>query len=109
MGFIVIPSDFVEGVTPVVPIFVRDEDANRVRIAQGWIDGVVTAADKLRTLARRILLDEWRVSELADEALQVLWQEHGEDVGLSRIVGSTSMPDGKRSIKVWAAFVSVKG
>jgi hypothetical protein len=82
MGFIVIPSDFVEGVTPVVPIFVQDEDPNRVRIARGWIDGVVEAADKLRTLARRILLDEWRASELADEALQVLWKQHGDNIGL---------------------------
>jgi DNA-directed RNA polymerase specialized sigma24 family protein len=82
MGFIVIPSDFVEGVTPVVPIFVQDEDPNRVRIAKGWIDGVVEAADKLRTLARRILSDEWRASELADEALQVLWKEHGDNIGL---------------------------
>ena len=82
MGFITIPSDFVEGESKVVPICIRDEDGFGNRIAQGWINGVIQAADGIRRVSRRILLDEWRSSELADETLQDLWAVHGEDVGM---------------------------
>ncbi len=82
MGLIVIPSDFVEGESAIVPIFIQDEDQEGNRIAPGWIQAVVRVADGFRWLSRRILLDEWRASELADETLQDLWYEHGENIGL---------------------------
>jgi hypothetical protein len=81
MRLITIPSDFVEGETKVVPICIRAEDSLGNRIAEGWINGVIRVADGLRSLSRRILQDEWRVSELADETVQDLWDEHGENVG----------------------------
>jgi hypothetical protein len=81
MGLITIPADFVEGISTVVPICISTEDAQGNRIAEGWIQGVIWAADGLRRLARRILDDEWRVSELADETVQDLWYVHRDDVG----------------------------
>ena len=81
MGLIVIPSDFVEGESAIVPIFVQDEDELGNRIAPGWIQAVVRVADGFRWLSRQFLLDEWRASELADETLQELWCEHGENIG----------------------------
>lgn len=81
MGLITIPADYVEGESTVVPICIRAEDSAGNRIAEGWIQGVIRAADGLRRLARRILEDEWRASELADETVQDLWYVHREDVG----------------------------
>jgi hypothetical protein len=81
MGFITIPADFIEGESTVVPICIRAEDSFGNRIAEGWIQGAIRAADGLRRLARRVLEDEWRASELADETVQDLWCVHGENVG----------------------------
>jgi len=81
MGVVIIPSDFVEGKSQVVPICIQDHDQNGNAIAYGWIDAVVRAANGIRSLARTILLDEWRSSELADETVQELWAEHGHHVG----------------------------
>lgn len=81
MGLIVIPHDYVEGVSPVVPIVVPDHDPIGKPIATGWIQGVVQAADGLRSLARYVLLDEWRSSELAEETLQALHKKHGTRLG----------------------------
>lgn len=81
MGLIVIPSDYVEDVSRVVPIYIQDEDPKGNRIARGWIEAVIRAADGIRWLALTILLDQWRSSELADESLQEVWKEHGEDFG----------------------------
>jgi hypothetical protein len=81
MGLIVIPSDFVEGVSTIVPIYIQDQDEEGKPIAQGWIHAATRVADGLRWLSREILLDEWRASELADETVQDLSGEHGERLG----------------------------
>lgn len=82
MGLIVIPADYEQRSGDVVPICVRTKDDLGNSIAEGWIQGVVRAADRIRSLARNLLFDEWRSSELADETVQDLWSLHGEDVGL---------------------------
>lgn len=82
MGLIVIPADYEKRSDRVVPICIRAEDDLGNRIAEGWIHGVVRVADRIRTLARNFLADEWRSSELADETVQELWSIHKGDVGL---------------------------
>lgn len=81
MPLITIPFDYIEGESAVVPICIRSEDPAGNRIVDGWIQGVVRAADGLRRLAKNILEDEWRVSELTDETVQDLWRIHRTDVG----------------------------
>ncbi|MGH9440487.1 MAG: hypothetical protein ACRD22_22155, partial [Terriglobia bacterium] len=81
MGHVVIPADYERCSNRIVPICVRTEDDLGNRIAEGWIHGVVRAADQIRFLARKFLFDEWRSSELADETVQDLWILHKDDVG----------------------------
>jgi hypothetical protein len=81
MGLIVIPLDFVEGVSTIVPIYIQDQDRKGNPVAPGWLQAAVRVADGLRWLSREILLDEWRASELADETVQDLSGEHGERLG----------------------------
>ena len=81
MAFLMIPADYEETASGIVPICIRTEDDHGRRIAEGLIQGVVRAADGIRRLARIVLLDEWRSSELADETAQDLWAIHGNDVG----------------------------
>jgi len=81
MAFLMIPADYEETASRIVPICIRTEDDRGNRIADGWIQGVVRVAGNIRQLARIVLFDEWRSSELADETLQELWAAHGDDVG----------------------------
>ena len=81
MAFLMIPADYEETASRIVPICIRTEDDHGNRIADGWIQGVVRVAGNIRQLARIVLFDEWRSSELADETLQELWAAHGDDVG----------------------------
>jgi hypothetical protein len=81
MGLVVIPSDFVEGVSRIVPIYIQDHDRKGKPIAPGWIQAAARVAGGLRWLSREILLDEWRASELADETVQDLSGKHGDRLG----------------------------
>jgi hypothetical protein len=81
MAFLMIPADYEETSSRIVPICIRTEDDRGNRIADGWIQGVVRVASNIRQLARTVLFDEWRSSELADETLQELWATHGDAVG----------------------------
>jgi hypothetical protein len=66
----------------LVPIFVNDTDEQGERICFGWIEAVVPVQEKLRALARRVLGDVWRVSELTELTVHHLWARHGNDLGL---------------------------
>ena len=72
MGLVVIPADYEECSSSVVPIYIRTEDDLGNRINDGWIHAAARAAGYIRSFARYFLSDEWRASELADETVQDL-------------------------------------
>lgn len=80
-GFIVIPPDYQECSSGVVPIYVRTEDETGNRINDGWFSAVARVAHRVRYLARYWLFDEWRSSELADETVQDMWDLHKDELG----------------------------
>lgn len=67
----------------IVPICVPSFDDDGRKIAWTWFEAVAAAQYPLRGLARFFLEDEWRVSELAEAALKIVWRTHGEDFGYS--------------------------
>jgi DNA-directed RNA polymerase specialized sigma24 family protein len=83
MAVITIPFDYdpERHGESVVPIYVNDTDDNGETISFGWIEAVVPIQDKLRALARRVLGDVWRVSELTDLTVNHLWRTYGENLG----------------------------
>lgn len=81
MPVITIPFDYRAERDSVVPICVNDTDSAGARIAWGWIKAVADVADPLRRLARGVLEDVWRVSEIAEETVHDLWRVHGEQLG----------------------------
>lgn len=85
MDIVVIPFNF-EKLSPaeqvkVVPICVTRKDRHGNNIAWGWFEAVSKIQAPLRSLARRFLYDVWRTSEIADLAVQSVWDSHGEDFG----------------------------
>lgn len=81
-GLAVIPADYREGSSGVVPIYVRTADEAGNRINQAWIGALARAAHKVRFYARFWLFDEWRSSELGDETVQDMWGLHKDALGL---------------------------
>lgn len=81
MPVITIPFDYDPQKYDEVPIFLNDTDDDGDKIFFGWIEAVVPVQDKLRSLARRVLQDVWRVSELTDVTLRYLWRTHRENLG----------------------------
>jgi hypothetical protein len=88
---ITIPKDYSEktGIS-IVPICIDDFDRNGCAIDARWIEvGVAPVADQLRGIAKKVLSDVWRVSEITDHAVQSVWRRHrgasSEEVSL-RIV-----------------------
>jgi hypothetical protein len=80
---ITIPYDYNEkaGVS-VVPICIDDVDCDGYPIDPSWIDlGVLPVADRLRAVAKRVLSDVWRVSEITDHAVHSVWRKHRDDLG----------------------------
>ena len=65
----------------IVPICVPALDDDGRTIAWGWFEAVAAVQSPLRGLARFFLEDEWRVSELAEAAVKIVWRNHGEDFG----------------------------
>ena len=83
MAMITIPFDYDprrDGES-VVPICVNDTDDNGETIFHGWIEAVVPIQDDLRALSGRVLKDVWRVSEITDLAIHLLWHKHGKNLG----------------------------
>ena len=83
MPVITIPFDYDERTHPdVIPICVEDTDRNGSPIHPDWFRlGIAPAADDLRRIAKRLLHDVWRASEIADSALKSAWKKRGCDVG----------------------------
>ena len=63
------------------PNAVRHNDRHGQNIAWGWFEAVGRIQSPLISLARRILRDPWRASEIADSAVHSVWELHGEDLG----------------------------
>lgn len=83
MGVITIPFDYDERRDSyVVPICIRNTDEEGNVIHPDWFKhGVAPVADPLRGIAKRVLKDVWRVSEIAEYAVHSLWRTHREDLG----------------------------
>lgn len=83
MAVITIPFDYDERTNrSIVPICIADTDADGNRIHPGWFErGVVPVADPLRKIAKRVLNDTWRVSEITEYAVHSLWRTHQDNLG----------------------------
>ena len=100
MGVVIIPSDFVEGKSRVVPICIQDHDQNGNAIAYGWINAVVRAANGIRSLARTILLDEWRSSDSPTKLSKSSGPNTVITSAASRTTACIGMLSGRRSTSV---------
>jgi hypothetical protein len=76
---VLIPRNYAE--ERVVPICIRAIDNVGRSVHRGWIEAVWPVADRLRHLARRILDDVWRVSELTEASVHGLNERYGKDLG----------------------------
>jgi hypothetical protein len=92
MQLVVIPEDHAD--LDVVPICISDTDSKGRRVSHAWLQAVPPVADPLRRLARTVLGDVWRVSELAQESVHQLSARHGDKLG----------PAPSRAIYVDASF-----
>src|SRR5688572_13425192 len=76
---VLIPQNYAE--ESVVPICIRSIDDLGKPIYRGWIEAVLPIADPLRNLARRILGDVWKVSELTEGSVHGLNARYGQELG----------------------------
>ena len=85
-SLVVIPPNYLELGT--VPICIRTIDDQGKPVCRGWIDAVTPVADTLRTMARTILLDIWRVSDAR-------WRAHDLAAGSrrTRVKREVELPD----------------
>jgi hypothetical protein len=87
MQFVTIPFGYeelpAERKEAVIPICIQRTDRDGKPIAWGWFEAAARVERRLHSLARCVLADEWRVSELAEDALHSLWHKHGSDLGRS--------------------------
>ena len=83
MPVITIPFDYDEQThRDIIPVCVEDTDPKGNPIHHDWIRlGVAPAADDLRRIAKRLLHDAWRASEIADSAVKSAWKKRGCDIG----------------------------
>jgi hypothetical protein len=83
MSIVTIPFDYDSGRYRhgLIPIYLSLYDEHGREIPRPWFDAVARVAEYLRNLARKVLGDVWRVSELADLCVQAQWRAHGEDFG----------------------------
>jgi len=78
---VVIPPPDHADVRLVPPICIRMIDDEGRRVHRGWIDATWPIAEKLRFLARMVIGEVWRVSELAEGSVNALSAKHGEKLG----------------------------
>jgi hypothetical protein len=87
MQMITIPFDFAELPhsvrSSIVPIWLPTRDDDGSTIAWGWFEAIVGIQTPLRNLARSVLGDTWRVSEVTESALKVVWRNCGTDFGIA--------------------------
>ena len=87
MHVVTIPFDYEE-LSPaqqatIVPICIKSTDAEGAAIDWGWFEATARVQDPLRALARSWLKDVWRVSEITEAAVHLLWKKHRHRLGLS--------------------------
>ena len=85
MQYVTIPFDF-ESLSPdvqasTIPICIERCDREGKDIAWGWFEAVATVQEPLRRLAKSVLEDVWRVSEVAEASVHTLWYKHRFDLG----------------------------
>lgn len=85
MQYVTIPFDF-ENLSPdvqasTIPICIERCDREGKDIAWGWFEAVATVQEPLRRLAKSVLEDVWRVSELAEASVHTLWYSHHANLG----------------------------
>lgn len=78
---VVIPPDYAR--SGVVPICIRAVDDRGRVVHRGWIEAVRPISEPLRLLARAVIGDVWRVSELAEGSVHALSARHGQALGKS--------------------------
>src|SRR5439155_6556120 len=77
--FVIIPEDYEKtGVTPIV-ISLIDHKGNPVH--RGWADAVPPIAEQLRHLARVVIRDVRRVSEMTEGSVHALSDRFGAQLG----------------------------
>ena len=83
MAVVTIPFDFDEDTADaIIPICISDTDCEGSLIHPDWFEhGVVPVADPLRRIAARVLNDQWRVSEIAENAVHSLWRTSRGNLG----------------------------
>jgi hypothetical protein len=84
VALIIVPFDYKEDSHfSIVPICIGEVDAYGNPIYREWVEsGVVPVADELRKIARRVLRDVWRVSELTERVVHSLSRKYGFDLGV---------------------------
>ncbi len=63
------------------PICIRTADDEGRLVHRGWIDAARPIARQLRNLAKIVIGEAWRVSELAEGSVHSLNAKHGEELG----------------------------
>jgi hypothetical protein len=83
MEMITVPLDYDEKIHPqIIPICIADTDAHGNSVHRGWIEhGVVPVADRLVSIADRLLSDKYRASEISEYAVHSLSRTHGANIG----------------------------
>jgi len=83
MAIVTIPFDYdpVNHDGALVPIFLSDTDERGKRIHFGWIDAVIPIHARLTSLARRVLGDPWRASEVTELSVHHLSHKYGTQLG----------------------------
>ena len=83
MSIVTIPFDYDSDrhQRGLIPIYLSRYDELDREIPRPWFEAVARVAEYLRRLARKVLGDVWRASELADLCVQAQWRQHGENFG----------------------------
>jgi hypothetical protein len=85
MQVVTIPFDYEERSPSeqarVVPICIKSTDEEDNPIDWGWFEAASCVQDPLRALAKSVLNDIWRASEITEAAIHNLWRKHGHRLG----------------------------
>jgi hypothetical protein len=73
---VVIPENYEE--TAVVPICIRCIDDEAKGVCRGWIEAAKPLAEQLQYLAKTVIRDVERVSELAEGSVHALSAKFGD-------------------------------
>jgi hypothetical protein len=85
MELVTIPFGY-EGLSPsqqakTVPICIKAKDEHGRPIDWGWFEAAARIHEPLLALARVVLDDVWRASEITEAAVHNMWRKHAHDLG----------------------------